>query len=792
MSSPINVLFVEDSGQDVELIQRQLEKEGFSIAASRADTPEEFLRKITERAPDLILSDFAMPRFDGLRALSIAKQVQPNVPFILVTGSLNEETAVECMKAGAEDYVLKDHLGRLGPATRGALEKARMRAEKERAEEDLLRGKRELQDYLDNMSTMNAKIALDGTFLMANRAAAVALGLPKDGLRRVNFLEGRWWSFDLKVRERVKAAFRKAASGQGVQYDEKIWIHDGVAVINFSLIPIRDASGRIEYLLAECHDITAQKRAEEEVRLLLEMILSIGPARGTKAALDAALRLICEAMGWSMAQAWVWDEDRRKMVFSEAGYYRDRDLRAFRKASRDLDFAPGEGLIGRVYRDKKSIWIEDITRERSYRRVEAAEQSRLKTCLMVPLPAGDRILAVMEFYFHEAMETDLRLVQVVSALASHLGGVLERKRAVELLERKERQLVAAQAMAHMGHWEIDLKTRRVSCSEELLRIFEIRPEDFDGRCETFYERIHPRDAGEVEDRINRVFREPQALVLEYTVLLPDGREKAISSRGDLVLDGDGKPLRVVGIAQDVTERRMAEEEVRQSREKLRDLADHLQTIREEERTEVSREIHDELGQALTVLKLDLSLVEEKFRQGSVDKVFDLTRSMSQLIDETIQIVRRIASSLRPGLLDDLGLEAALEWQCQEFRDRSGLAFHLDLPSRPLALDSKRATTVFRIFQEILTNVARHARASRVEISLKEAPGEVLLEVRDDGVGITPEQYSNPKALGIVGMTERALMLDGELTFFGKPNQGTTVQLRVPLPSSEGRKEESRV
>jgi len=233
---------------------------------------------------------------------------------------------------------------------------------------------------------------------------------------------------------------------------------------------------------------------------------------------------------------------------------------------------------------------------------------------------------------------------------------------------------------------------------------------------------------------------------------------------------------------EIAERQHAEEQLRKSRDQLRALAARLQSVREEERTYIAREIHDELGQACTAIKMDLAMIGHKLtkRQTRLQAKVD---SAIQLVDNTILALRRIASELRPRTLDDLGLPAALEAQAQEFESRTGIPCSVTLPPEPLLLDTERSTAIFRIFQESLTNVARHAHASRVEARLQREGDRLIFQVFDNGTGFDPESAKAGKSLGLVGMQERALLLNGDFKTEGVPGAGTTVTLTIPLPPS---------
>jgi PAS domain S-box-containing protein len=232
------------------------------------------------------------------------------------------------------------------------------------------------------------------------------------------------------------------------------------------------------------------------------------------------------------------------------------------------------------------------------------------------------------------------------------------------------------------------------------------------------------------------------------------------------------------VAQRTADLEAAIAQLENSRAQLLLLAQHEQTRREEDRARMAREIHDELGQALTGLKMDLAWLQKHTRPKQKD-LLQKFRDMSDLVDTTIQDVRRIATELRPGMLDDLGLVPAMEWQLQEFQKRSGIRCRFTSDLEEVALDAEETTVLFRILQETLTNVARHASATRVEVSLDEEQGYVRLQVRDNGRGITAGEVEGSRSFGLLGMRERVLLRSGDFSIQGTPGQGTTVVIKLP-------------
>ena len=236
---------------------------------------------------------------------------------------------------------------------------------------------------------------------------------------------------------------------------------------------------------------------------------------------------------------------------------------------------------------------------------------------------------------------------------------------------------------------------------------------------------------------------------------------------------------VVNVYSDVTEHKQTEEGLRSSHERLRLLAARIQAAREEERTAIARELHDELGQALTGLKMDLVWLADHVTEAQTQTFTERLAAATALADSTLDGMRHLAARLRPTLLDDLGLTAAIEWQVNELAERVGCGVDLDLTDEDIELNRERDTAVYRILQEALSNVARHAQASRVSVSLRAADETLELVVADNGKGIQDQDMESPKAIGLTGMRERARAIRGQLDISSRPDGGTRVALRVP-------------
>jgi len=260
----------------------------------------------------------------------------------------------------------------------------------------------------------------------------------------------------------------------------------------------------------------------------------------------------------------------------------------------------------------------------------------------------------------------------------------------------------------------------------------------------------------------------------------DGTPVRIEGHYLCVYDERGRITGHLGIQRDITDRHRAAEEIAASREELRALAARLETIREEERTRIAGELHDELGQALTGLKLDLAWLERRLNRHSQSELVDRCANLLGRLDDVMISVRRIITELRPSVLDQLGLGDAIEWQAQDFAARTGLALDLDIQCRGESPPGGVSSAVFRMLQEALTNVAKHAGATRVRVVLRIEPDSLALDVCDNGRGITPEELRGSHSLGLLGLRERAMVWGGNVTISGNSTQGTSVALRIPL------------
>lgn len=394
---------------------------------------------------------------------------------------------------------------------------------------------------------------------------------------------------------------------------------------------------------------------------------------------------------------------------------------------------------------------------------------------------------------HSTLRKDRAVRQLeFRAVANILPGVhvascrdiTERKQAEEQLKQSERQLAEAQRLAHIGSWSLDLSSKKVTWSDELYRIFGVQPSEFDHRYEAVVGTTHPEDRDWLRSVIEDSIKTHEPFSVYYRIILPTGELRILQAHGAVVTDEHGNAIRMHGAAQDVTERKQAEEQLRATTEQLRALSARIHSAKEEEGARIAREIHDELGAALTSLRWDLESVDKVISelgdQPQLKVLRERIEAMLRLTETTISSVRRISSELRPSILDDLGLVEAIEWQAQQFQDRTGIICRCDCSLENLDLSREQSTAVFRILQEALTNILRHAQATRVDITTRAEAGEFVVAIIDNGRGITENKKSGSQSLGILGMQERAHLIGGKINVTGVEGKGTMITVRVPI------------
>ena len=369
--------------------------------------------------------------------------------------------------------------------------------------------------------------------------------------------------------------------------------------------------------------------------------------------------------------------------------------------------------------------------------------------------------------------------------------ITDRKRTEDALGKSEERYRSIFENAIEGIFQTTLDGRYVAVNPALAHMYGYdSPEDMIATITSIASQLYV-DPGRRNEFIRLMQEQEKLTGFEALVYRKDGRFIWISENVRAVCDPAGVLIGYEGTVENITERKLAEQRLRDTLDQVRMLSGKVATVQEEERTRIARELHDELGVGLTCLKIDLSrlhtMISEQTGVRALKKVRSRIPSMIEQIDTTIASVQRLVTELRPAILDDLGLVAAIEWQCQDFQKRTGIPCTCVTSADDIAVEPERATALFRICQEALTNTARHAQSTAVTIKLESRSDSLQLVVADNGAGISDAKLSDCRSLGLLGMKERVALLGGELSIQGHPGKGTTVTARLPYlePESKG-------
>lgn len=737
---------------------------------------------------------------------------------------------------------------------------ARDITERKRSEERL----REYEKAVEGLEDMIVVIDRDYRYLLANRAFLKYRGLEREQLigHRVPEI------LDEEVFENViKQKLDECLQGKTVNYELNYKYPDlGERDLFLSYFPVGGPDG-VDRVVCILRDITEHKRAEEALRETEERFSKA--FHSSPAALSISLledgRLVevnnaflqltgyskSEVLGKTSLELGLWAASEHPMTmaqtFRERGAVRDLEtrlrkksgevgnvlvsvdlielratpcvlgivqdvtdrrraeeaLRASEERYRDLvenahDIIYSHDLEGNYTSVNKAVeQITGYTREEALKmnlaQIVAPEYIEEARSMIRRKLAGEKetvydLEIVAKDGHRIAFELNTRLIQqdgVPVGIHGIARDITERKRAQEKLRESEeryRDLVENSTELICTH---DLNGLILSANRAAIEVLGYDEKDYLGKGNV-RDILPIKVRDQFDEYLARLRRDGVASGV-MVAQTSTGERRIWEYHNTLRTDGVAEPI-VRGMARDITERRRAEEQIKATSDQLRALSASLRSAREEEGTRIARELHDELGSALTGLKLELEEVQRSLSlpgsQVPPSALQPKLASMTRLADATIDAVKRISAELRPSILDDLGLVAAIEWQCQQFTSRSGISCQCHSLVENVDLTRDRATAVFRVLQEAFTNILRHARATRVTVTIQEEDGEFVFEVRDDGRGITDEELENPRSIGLTGMRERVYLAGGTIEIARAAGIGTVLSVRVPSGTEE--------
>lgn len=593
----------------------------------------------------------------------------------------------------------------------------------------------------------------EGRYLLGNKKFEEFSGIKMKDLVGKTAPGVRDGSQGVRYAKEDKLVFEK---GMTLQYEESLIVNKSVRHFFTTKIPLLDDHGNVYALCGNSWDITALREAQDAL-----------------AASEERYRLLVEesAQGIGVVSGY-----NPRVVFANKAF-----ARIFGYTVEELLEMPPDIVRSHVYsEDQDTVW------NYYHERLRDEYPRGNYECRIVQKNGTIRYVEVYANYY--AFRGP--------AIQAMLLDITDRKIYEEKLRKSEALLAEAQRIAVTGSWAIDMTTHEIVWSDQIFRIFGLSPEEDHASLCYYFHSVHPEDRSKMIAGYSKLFHGGK-FDTEFRIMRPTGEIRHVKDKGELVCNANGQTVYIQGSIQDITSQKLVEEELRKSRENLEErveertralleakeqlsmLAAHQQDSVEMERTRIAREVHDELGQNMTALKIGLKLLEGYLpkEEGKSQKKI---RELELLVDDTIASVQKISRELRPAQLDDLGLSAAMEWHLLQFQQETGISAELALNVDDRGLDKAATTALYRVFQEALTNIVRHAKASAIEVRLCISNNEFILEVRDDGVGFVPENLSSPNSLGLMGMRERIHTLGGYVDIFSVPGLGTRIVAALPM------------
>ncbi|MBI3519710.1 MAG: PAS domain S-box protein [Bacteroidetes bacterium] len=739
-ANKIKILHLEDLPFDAELVERELKNGGIDFEKIVVDNEADFKNALDSFSPDIILSDHSLPSFDSIQALQIVKERKLHIPFILITSTMTDEFAVTIMRGGADDYIIKDRLHRVPSAVLNCIEKFRLENEKQKFLEQIAENEIRFRALIEKSVDMKTLSSEDGKFIYGSPSVFKKFGYaPEEFLDKsaslffhpddvADFLINRNY-----IKERAGASF---SFQYRFLHKNGTWIWCEGTLTNFLHEP------GIHAFVSNFRDIS-EKKLGEQLREFDKNNLSalINNTKDLMWSVDTSFNLITSNKPFD------------EMIKANFGRGIEKGDNVLSVVFNDKELNDSRKLYERAFLGESFSKIEyidfpdELWTETSYYPIRINDKVIGTACHSRDITENKK--AERKLKNSEAFNRG-----ILNSLTSHIavvnseGYILAVNNSWRIFAKENGDATLLSTGVGSNYFEVCEKAIRANAEMSVEALKGIK-DVFSGMTEDFY--------------------------LEYPCHSP--REKRWFGMRVMKFDSD-EPL-VVVTHQNITERKNAEDEIIEKNIQLKSLLQIAQTIREEERKNVAREIHDELGQQLTALKMDLDWILHK-QNNSDTKVVSKLNEMLKMNDGIINTVRRISSDLRPAIIDDLGLIATIEWKCADFEEKSNITCRFSSTIKERKFSKNFSINVYRILQETLTNVARHSEATKVDILVSGDQKEFILEIKDNGKGISEENITNNKRLGILGMKERAGILDGELIITGNAKKGTSVKLILSL------------
>jgi diguanylate cyclase (GGDEF)-like protein/PAS domain S-box-containing protein len=554
----LKLLLVEDQRQDAELTCAALTRAGYSFAVTRVETEAEYSAAL-EGHPDIVLCDHVLPEFDSVRALQLLKARGLDIPFIMLSGEMGEDFAVDAMRRGADDYLLKDRLTRLGPAIASALERRDMRREAQRAAAEHNASEERFRATFEQAAVGIVHTSLDSKFLLVNATFSEMIGYTRDELLQSGGIRDVLHPDE----HGLGVGTRRLLEGVAQTYarERRFVRKDGTVIwLNGTVSLVRDAAGIPLYYVRVLEDVTERKRAQQRATLLQESTLAISNAHDLEAAMSSVLHEICRCTGWTYGRAWQRAHRGGGIEVRTTWHADTPGVTAFHQQSPSRWADLSSGIVGPVFSAREPHWLEDI-RQAQFQRRDIAIAAGFTSWAGIPVLGQHEAVAVFEFFIKGNQKHDRELVDLVFVVAGQLGKLFQQKAVQEALRKSEEKFRQLAENIPQVFWMADPDQSSITFLSSGFEALTGRREPQCGKnVALLLSVVHEDD----RERVEREWKLKGALGaydIEYRIIHADGSERWVHDRAFPVWNAQGAVERIAGITEDITERKHAQEQL---------------------------------------------------------------------------------------------------------------------------------------------------------------------------------------------------------------------------------------
>jgi PAS domain S-box-containing protein len=767
MNKLIKLLYVNCIPEQAEKVLEVIRDNGIDFSHVMVSTKSDFIESLISFVPDIIISDYSLPTINVMDILSVRNEIAPYTPLIIIAETEDDDIAVECMKSGADDYISLANLKRLPVSiisSRKRWDWILLRINAERDHENIQKKEQLLIKVLDDINAVYILVDKSGMIVSTNKSTELILGWTRKEVigspisqvfnEQFDAFAGKVmdevmsrgiWQGELNISKKDREKIRLMLTVTDLKNDEENRSH-GIMIVGF-----RYSDCNIGNNISSPDNIAFSNEENNIKSYQFEKLSSVDSS--------ADELIIDTAMKSSRIGILRYDIlENNRYLDREGCYLMGLDYNSYGRTE--------DEFLSKIHPDDrkelKLLFHLAISKRKDF---EAEFRVIWNDSSIHYLSTWGRIASdednnpikinglIWEITDQKLLEISLREnMRRTNSIINNLNGVVFRYR---FDSDKKLEYISEGVNDITGYpaWNF-LLNQPVSLSSLIL----------------------PEDRSKVREQVDLAIRDRVPYTMEYRIKSSAGKIKWLWERGHGVYLG-ARPIAIEGFISDITDRKNVESKLNKSLKRLQQLNQYIQTVREKERVAISRELHDDLGQALTAVNIDLSSLK-----NNLDKTEDAKNridKISVLVTNTIKSVQRLTSTLRPQMIIDLGLEAAIENYVKEFEERTKIRVNLSL--HPLmGIHPDVSLVIFRIMQESLTNIARHSQATQAGINLWVHEGNIHFDITDNGIGIKTNDRKSRQSFGLISMSERALSLGGKLKIASRKGGGTIISLLLPL------------